>query len=230
MGCGVNPRLNLHTIEGSLRAVQRDFPRINALLQNRRETMADEIVTNMVAGYRFVDQLIGDGGDPFRMGHLQWMLELNARVLCGTDPDQRRRHAAHLAATEEHFYADREGCIRDLVEWYELHQGVSVWRRAAGVYVHVLSAPQLFIEGNHRSGALIISRILGREGQPPFVLTVNNAKAYFDPSTLITKTNRRSVTVLFRMPKLKKHFASFLKQQADERYLLERQPACVKRA
>ena len=35
-----------------------------------------------------------------------------------------------------------------------------------------------------------MSYILARDGHPPFVLTVDNAKAYFDPSTLITKKKK----------------------------------------
>jgi hypothetical protein len=33
-----------------------------------------------------------------------------------------------------------------------------------------------------------MSYILAREGRPPFVLTAENARAYLDPSTLITET------------------------------------------
>jgi hypothetical protein len=44
-------------------------------------------------------------------------------------------------------------------------------RRAAEVYIYILSEPQLFIAGNHRTGALVLSYILAREGRPPFVLT-----------------------------------------------------------
>ena len=220
-------RLNLQAIEASLRTVQKNFASINASLHCRRETMADEIVANMMAGYEFVDQLIADRSALFSLGHLRWLLELNALVLCGRDPAERERHAEHLAATEEHFYGERDDGIRDVVEWYELHKGESVWKRAAGVYIRVLSEPQLFIEGNHRTGALIMSFILATESQPPFVLGIDNARSYFDPSTLITKTSKRSVAMLFRMPKLKKEFAAFLREQADDRYLLGGASACA---
>jgi hypothetical protein len=30
---------------------------------------------------------------------------------------------------------------------YKVHRAHSVWRRAAGVYIYILSEPQLFIEG-----------------------------------------------------------------------------------
>ena len=112
------------------------------------------------------------------------------------------------------------GGIRDVFEWYDLHRDNSAWRRAAGVYISILSEPQLFIEGNHRTGALVMSYILAREGRPPFVLTADNARAYLDPSTLITETRKHSLAALFRIPKIKRYFAQFLKEQADRKYLM----------
>jgi hypothetical protein len=51
--------LDLKAIEGSLRDVQRNFPRINEVLHSRRDSMTDEVIENMMAGYAFVDQAIG---------------------------------------------------------------------------------------------------------------------------------------------------------------------------
>jgi hypothetical protein len=84
----------------------------------------------------------------------------------------------------------------------------------------MLSEPQLFIEGNHRTGALIISYILAREGHPPFVLNVANAKAYFDPSTLIAETRKHSLAATFRMSRIRQYFAAFLREQSDRKYLI----------
>jgi hypothetical protein len=64
-----------------------------------------------------------------------------------------------------------------------------------------------------------MSYILARDGHPSFVLTVDNAKAYFDPSTLITKKKKKSLTLLFEMPRIKRNFAEFLNSQANVRYL-----------
>jgi hypothetical protein len=50
-------------------------------------------------------------------------------------------------------------------------------------------------------------------------LTVENAKAYFDPSALIKGVKKRGVAALIRLPKLKKRFAKLLKEQADDRFL-----------
>ena len=217
-------RLDLAAIEAALCAVQRDFQKINALLQSRRDSMDDRVVDNMLTGYAYVDDALARGTNFFAMGNLKHLLELNARVLCGTDPQERAESAAHLRLTEEHFYDDQRGGVRDIIEWYRLHRDESVWKRAAGVYIRVLSEPQLFIEGNHRTGALIMSYILASEYRPPFVLTVDNARGYFDPSTLITKTKKSSFAMIYRMPGIKKSFAAFLKQQTSDSFLAGPKP------
>jgi hypothetical protein len=217
-------RLNLSAIESCLRDVQKEFPRINEHLKSHRDAMVDAVVANMMAGYAFVDRAIAERTDLFAMGNSRHLLELNHLVLCGNDPEKRRDLAAHFEATERHFYAEEGGGVRDIMEWYALHGSATVWKRASGVYIRVLSEPQLFIEGNHRSGALIMSYLLVRERQPPFVLTVENAKAYFDPSTLIRQTKKHSFAMLVRMPKLKRRFARFLQDQADERFLSYARP------
>lgn len=222
---GAPHRIDLDRVEKCLRALQRDFSRINATLRSRRETLADEVVANMIAGYGAVNRLLDDDVDVFSMGHLSKLLELNAVVLCGTAPSERARFHRHLAATERHFYETVGGGIRDLMEWYERHRGEDAWSRAAGVYVRMLSEPQLFIEGNHRSGALIMSYLLVRDGLPPFVLKVDNAKAYFDPSTLIRATQKHSMEALWRLPRMKRTFARFLRANVDKRSLAA--PAAV---
>ena len=212
--------LNLDAIEASLRDLQAHFPHVNELLRSRRDTFEDGVVANMIAGYGFVDSLLAQGINLLAMGNLKFFLELNALVLFGRDAGARGDAALQIAATERRFYEQEGGGIREVVEWYNLHRGRSPWRRAAGVYISILSEPQLFIEGNHRTGALVMSYILAREGFPPFVITTENARAFLDPSTLVTETRKRSVVALFRLPKITRYFAEFLKKQADQRYLL----------
>jgi hypothetical protein len=84
----------------------------------------------------------------------------------------------------------------------------------------VCCEPELFIEGNHRTGALVMSYILAREGRPPFVLTAGNAKGYLDPSTLVTETRKHSLVAMFRLPKIKRYFAKFLREHSDRNYLI----------
>ncbi len=202
--------------------MQQDFARINQRLSPPRDPMTDDAVANMVAGYELVDALVTGGVDLFAMGNLKYLLELNTTVLCGTDPVKREEYARHRQTTEQRFYEQRHGGIRDLVEWYEGRSGESPWMRAAGVYVRLLSRPQLFVEGNHRTGALAMSYVLVRENEPPFVLTTENAATYFDPSTVIQDTAKQGLAMLFRSPRLTRRLASFLLEHADRRYLIAR--------
>jgi hypothetical protein len=213
-------RLDIPAIAASLRAVQREFPQINAQLHSQRDAMTDTIVDNLLLGYTLIDTALHEQTDLLSAVHLHQLLELNHIVLCGVDPAVRREHHRHIAATAQRFYDQDDGFdIGNIYTWYNKHAHESPWKRAAGVYVRILSQPQLYIEGNHRTGALIMSYVLAREGKPPFVLTVDNAKAYFDPSTLIKHTKKTTTTLLAKLPRMKKRFAVFLQEQVDTRYL-----------
>ncbi len=211
--------LNLPAIEKALRDLQRVFPQINKELSDRRDPLDDEVISNMLEGYGLVDRLLCDEVDIFAMGQLHYWLELNAIVLCGSGVPQRRRYHRLIEGTEIRFYEQPDGGIRDIMDWYVLNAGKNVWRRAAGVYIRVLSEPQLFIEGNHRTGALLMSYLLVREGGEPFVLTDKNARGYFNPSSVFKKTNKRGVVMRFKMPGLAGAFADYLQQQANRSFL-----------
>jgi hypothetical protein len=60
-----------------------------------------------------------------------------------------------------------------------------------------------------------------------FVLTVENAKGYFDPSTLIRRTRKQGMARLFRLPGIKRHFADFLREHTDRRHLIRQRSAAV---
>jgi len=212
-------RLDLKAIEQSLRDVQHEFPKINELLHSRRDSMTDEVLENMLAGYTFIDKAVADGVDLFTLRHATALLELNHIVLCGINQEVRQEYHTHIEVRTQRFHEQEECNIDDILRWYYRYEGESSWKRAAGVYVRILSQPQLYIEGNHRTGALIMSYILMRDGKAPFVLTVDNAKAYFDPSTLVKETKKTATTLLTKLPRMKKRFASFLRDQANARYL-----------
>ena len=201
--------------------MQGHFARINSQLLEPREPPDDRIVTNMLAGYRLVEQLVHDDADVFALSGVGALLEINATVLCGLDTSSRHEYASHIEATERHFYEEHDGGIGDLLEWYEGRTSESPWKRAAGVFVRILSQPQLFLEGNHRSGALIMSYVLLRSGLPPFVLSPDNAVEYFNPSAVIRKTVKKGPATLFKLPKINARYAQFLKAQSDSRYLLD---------
>jgi hypothetical protein len=173
----------------------------------------------MLAGYAFVDTLVADGVDVFALGQLKHLLELNALVLCGASEARRAAHTAHRAATERRFYDEPDAGIQDVVEWHAGHADEPAWSRAAGVYVRMLSTPQLFIEGNHRTGVLVMSQILMSAGLPPFVLSVANARAYFEASTALRNIHKNSPVALFRLPGIRRRLVALLRDHDDSRYL-----------
>lgn len=209
-------RLDLAAVERALREVQARFDELSLHFTEQRDPMTDEVLENVIAGYALVDEYVARGIDLFDLQHLDLMLEINATVLCGNDPARRLEFAQHLTATEEHFFNNVEGGIKDLHTWYCKHHGESVWKRAAGVYVRILSKPQLFIEGNNRSGSLIVSYLLMRDGLPPFVLSLENAEGYFNPSSVIRNSAKHGVKALYELPKIKKKYAAFLEDQSPE--------------
>lgn len=212
-------RYDLDAIARALRALQRAFPQVNPGLKDRREPLDDDVVRNMLAGYAMVDGLLADDVDLFAFGHLQPWLDLNTLVLCGEEVMRPDHISDLIQATEERFYDDEHGGIRDIMEWYEKSSSQSVWKRAAGVYTRMVSEPQLFPEGNHRTGVLVMSYLLGREGKPPVVLTPENAAGFFDPSTEAKQLRKGSFGMILHASGIKRRLAQFLKNQASDAYL-----------
>lgn len=222
---GAGVVLDLGAIEASLREVERQFADINPFLASARDRLDAHGVDHMMSGYAFVDELIASRINLFAYGNLRLFLELNARVLCGQDPAVRSEAARHLAATNKHFYDNADGGIRDVIEWHALHAKDPPFVRAAGVYIRILSEPELFIEGNHRTGTLVVSYILACAGYPPFVMKVDNAKAFLDWSGYLTTKHKASVLLRCQMPWLKRRFATFLQEHVDPQFLRSDPPA-----
>ena len=122
-------------------------------------------------GYRYVDALLAERVDVFAYGQSRHLLELNHRVLCGITPERRTQFAAHLAETERRFYDRGDGGIGELHDWVQRNRTRPARALAAGVFVHAVSTPQLFIEGNRRTAVLVASYLLARGGLPPVVVT-----------------------------------------------------------
>ncbi len=218
-------RLDLDAVHASLADVQSNFSAINETLNSKREPMTQYILDNMMAGYERVDQFLAQELDLLQREQLSHFLELNHIVLCGRNWARNHEYYRHIYATQDHFYTAKPYNIGELVRWHHRHRHDPVWKRTAGLYVGTVSSPQLFIEGNHRTGALLMSYIMTREGLPPFVLNVDNAKAYFDPSSVIKSSRKRSYRTFFEIPKIKRKFGEFLEHQSDPKYLVQTDPA-----
>jgi hypothetical protein len=211
--------LALPRIETALRGVAAAFEDINPSLKTPRDRFDGAAVDRMMCGYAAIDELLARNIDLLSVGQLRLFLELNASVLCGCDDAVRADAAGHLAATETQFFDTAEGGIRDVVEWHTMHRDETPWLRAAGVYIRVMSEPQLFIEGNHRTGTLLMSFILARAGHPPFVVTRDNVLNFLDRSSQFTTRRKSGLRLSLEMPWLKRRFAAFLKEQANPAFL-----------
>lgn len=203
-------------IESALRGAQRAF---NASGGHTRDALGEPVVENMLVAYGFVATLAEQGVDPLSMGHARHLLELNALVLCGTDPERRARYADHLAATERRFYEEPGAGVGDLVETMALNAGDDAFERAAAAYMRMLGRPQLFIEGNHRTGALVIASVLLLAARPPFVLTASNADAYFTASSAFRNLEKNGLGALLRAAGLRRDFARMLRAEVRPEYL-----------
>ncbi|WP_043642852.1 hypothetical protein [Solidesulfovibrio carbinoliphilus] len=208
-------RLDLDRIEASLREVKNNFEALNEELLMRREPLTDQIIGNLLEGYAYVDQLLEDRVEIFSPSGVDHILELNHLVLCGSNARVRLEYGPHLLETRRRFAAG----IDEIADWYERKRHKSATRRAAGVYVLSVSQPQLFLEGNHRTGALVASYILVQEGLPPFVLTPKNAVAYFNPSTLIKYRHKEKfLDRQYYLKKYRRGLQEFLEETLDKRF------------
>ena len=211
-------RLHLSRIEDELRDLQRHFPAINAELSCRRDEFTDTVRENMITAFEFLDAMIGDNLDLFSNGGVEALLQLNHLVLLGRGYDPRE-FRGHIAATREQFFVNFQQYVKPIRRWYRKHETDNPYKVAAQVYVGVLSQPQLFQEGNHRTGSLIASGILVQNGCPPFVLTRRNAVAYFNPSSEIKFTDKRQIRGKLRLPKYQREFGDFLRHNVNRAYV-----------
>lgn len=188
------------------------------MLNCRRDDFTDDVHQNMLAGYEFLDALVNDDVDFFSQEGLEALLQLNHLVLLGRGYDAHA-FGLHITATRQRFFENFREYVRPIRRWYRKHQTENSYKVASEVYVGVLSQPQLFGEGNHRSGSLIASGILLQNGCPPFVLTRQNAVAYFNPSSEIKFTDKRTVRGKLRLPKYRRNFRDFLERNVSPAYV-----------
>ena len=79
-------RLDLPAVERALREVQARFAELSQHFTEPRDPFTDEVLLNVVEGYALIDDYVARGVDLFDLQQLNLMLEINATVLCGSDP------------------------------------------------------------------------------------------------------------------------------------------------
>lgn len=216
-------RLNIAAIRSCLRDTQHNFKRINAGLTVKKTPPSDEVIENLISGYELIDQYIADGIDLFCYGSSQYLLDLNHTVLYEHCTVSVTEDESQFEATEEYFYETQDGGIGQLMEWLNIHNHDSVWRKASGIFTYMLSQPQLFLEGNHRTGSLIMSYVLMQEGHAPFVLSAQNARHFFEPAEMTKKRRKQKILDdLLYLPKQSKKFAKLLKKEQNMDFVLHK--------
>jgi hypothetical protein len=217
---GAFAAFELNAVRASLDRVKEQFDWINERVYGRREKLTGEMVSNMVEAYDYLNGLLEKGIELFSPAGLYSMLELNHIVLCGRDPAKRAEYFTHVQETRKRFQEN----IKPIQEWYgKKGREQGPFKKASSFYVRMLSQPQLFLEGNHRTGNIILNYLLFNEDVPPFVLSVENALEYFNPSTKIKFSSKQNMfDNIAAVPGYEKEFRHMLEKYVDSKYVRER--------
>jgi len=168
---------DLEKINENYKLVIDDFERINTVIHCKRDIFDAAMARNLLYAYNHINNHLAS--NPGR-AMLSWkdILELNLIVHLGTSAESRRQYYRFIKHTEERF----EAGFPSLMQWYERHEHSEddPYKIAAGLYVRILAKPQLFVEGNHRTGALVANYFLLLKSQEPFVMTPGNAVEFLN--------------------------------------------------
>lgn len=215
-------RLNLVRVERSLIRVEKDWKKIDDELDRRKIGRKDtpfdsDLREKMMSAYEYLDGLLRKNIKPFSDESLGEMCELNNLVHYGSDSRLRREYWKAIDANFKKYCRN----IGPIADWYDGHmEPPHPLKVAAEVYVAILGYPQLFIEGNHRTGSIISSWVDMYYGHPPFVLSSENAVAYFKPSAEIKAFADKSTwRGRFRLPKYRRSFKKFWEEHIDTDYV-----------
>jgi hypothetical protein len=94
--------------------------------------------------------------------------------------------------------------------------GPSAVRRAAHAG-HLAATERRFYEERE---AGIEDAVDWHEGLPPFVVSVENAAAYFERSTVLRDIAKHTAASLFRAPGIRRRLAALLRESADSCHVL----------
>ncbi len=183
------------------------------------EALVADATARLLAGYRYLDELLAHRVDLFGYGASEHLLELNTRVLCGVTPERRVQFARHIAATTAWFYDHRGGDIGGFADWMQRHASQPPRLLAAGALVQMVGTPQLFIEGNRRTATLVVSYVLARAGLPPLVVTPDLYAGYQAATEPAASIERTSILGIIAARRATARLAAFLLTAESPRFL-----------
>jgi hypothetical protein len=211
-------RLNLREIEGTLAQTKAQWGRIEQDLRDhgigtRDAAFDDGLMQRMLSAYELLDHFLANDVDIFAPDQLQHLCTLNERVHYGKDSSLCDEYRQAILVNRRKFRTR----IPAVYTWYQRQKGsASSGKVASKVFVSILGMPQVFIEGNHRTAALIASWINVRCGRPPFVLSPSNVLDFFYPCSQIKNFSARSDwRGRHQLPKYHKAFKTFWVSQTD---------------
>lgn len=207
---------NINEIRNSLKEVLKNFKKINETLSIKREDLTQEHVDNIIKAYEYLNELLKNEIVLFSKAGFYSLLELNHIILCGSDPEKRAEYHRHIMETRDKFNAK----MPEILTWYEkAKKTLNPYELATGFYWRQLSQPQVFIEGNHRTGNILINYILLGLNKPPFIINTENAWDYFEHSGKIKFSSKEKlVHNLFNLPKYGKDFEKVLREESSDKY------------
>lgn len=209
--------VNIERVRGSLEDFQAGFTALNARLKLHREPFTDDMLENILAAYRFLNELLRKDVNIFSLAGLHSMLELNHIVLCGTEPAKRYEYHRHVLETRKRFQQQVHKLHRWVVRQMDRLSPIEL---AVGFYWRALSQPQLYIEGNHRTGNIVLNYLLICNGEPPFVISSRNAYDYLEVSGDIKFSDKNKLSgSLFALPGHGKVFRRVLEDYMDHTLL-----------
>ncbi len=217
-------RRNLREIEHTLARTKAQWRGIESALADqgiaRKDVPFDnDVMHRMLIAYELLDHFLTKEVNIFHRDELHRMCALNEAVHYGDDSALRHEYNGAILDNRHTFYRR----IPAVCNWYySKRHSCNTGKVAAKVYVSILGIPQIFNEGNHRSGALIASWINITRGAPFFVLSPDNAVAFFYPSSQIKRFSALSYwRGRHNLPKYHKAFKRFWIAQTEDgvRYL-----------
>ena len=217
--CLTGRRLDLQAISQALHGLRQNMEHVNHRLEHDQVSLSTQSVNQIVQAYGLLDHYIGSGLPLLSMGQSREVLALNHCVLFGQESMAGGDYRKALKASEQHFYRVSSPGIGEMIEWYSRHRHQTVWKQAAGVYLNTVGPPQLFLEGNHRTGVLLANYVLARTNKAPLVLDDQLATGWFKLTEDIRERRKKIFEPKYWFRSLDAELADFIQFHVNRRFL-----------
>ncbi|MGQ7847561.1 hypothetical protein ACUNV4_23925 [Granulosicoccus sp. 3-233] len=217
--CVTGDRFDLGAIAEALHGLRRHMGQVNRRLDNHHQALDRDSVNQIVQAYSMIDHHLTEGLPLLSMGQSRSVLAVNHCVLFGMENSGNPDYCKALKASERHFYGVTGSGIGDLLDWYSRSRDQVVWDLAAGVYLHTIGPPQLFLEGNHRTGVILANYVLGKASQAPLVIDHRLAPTWFEVTEKVRSRRRSFLEPRFWLRSFHGELADLIQNHVNERYL-----------